>query len=394
MQPPQQWNLARVPALLQQEFPSQRAAALWGSIERRGYLRTLAPWTLALAVISAFFTRLSGLRAILARPGGALGITSLSTLSGALANPRFLRFVRAVTAALEEEDDWGALGERDFVAVDTTWLSLPLTQRWRGLRKIAGDAVGIGAMFALRLRGGRFPLRLLGVLHGAANDTEPVRFFRLLACGPTYLLDRGFYSMKTVAHWIDGGVRFIVRAKTANLLYRVERTVGRPRRWSGLDILEDAVVLLGSEKTRLKRSRVRLVRARRRSDGELIVLVSGHLGWSADELLAAYKQRWEIEDFFFFVKEQLGMAHLYGFSACAMESLLRLAMIGVGLLLRGEGTADADGKTVAQRLRKALAMAKRMLGVPTPWKPNTTRGWRARKRNKKQSPRRELTMTA
>lgn len=382
MQPPHASSLPLVPALIQRDFHSEGAVALWRAIEPRGYPRNLQPWTLAAVMVGAFLGRMSGLRRIIEVFGRRLCVSSISTLSKALSNGRFADFLAAAVARLEGSESWEGLGAGDLVAVDTTWLSLPATQRSKGLRKIASDAVGIGAMYALRLDGGRFPLRLLGILHGAANDTKPVRRARLLACGPTYVMDRGFYSMKTVDHWVSSGVRFVVRAKAHCLKYRVEQVLSAPRRADRLSIEEDAVVLLGSEKTRLARARVRLVRARRRSDGEQIILVSGNMDWSAEQLLDAYKRRWEIEDFFLFLKEQLGMAHLYGFSANAMESLLRLAMLGIGMLLHEEAGANS-GKTVAARLRAALREARRLLGVPTPWRPNTTRKWQKKKRPRK-----------
>lgn len=390
MQLPLPATLSDVPALIQRDFALERVFALWNSIEPRGYPRTLQPWMLATAVLGAFLERLSGLRQILARWGGQLGVSSISTLSDALANPRFGRFMASVVAMMEESDDWTGLGERDLVAVDTTWLSLSLTQRWRGLRKIASNAVGLGAMIALRLDGGRYPLRLLGILHGAANDTKPVRFVHLLACGPTYVMDRGFYSMQTVAHWIANDVRFIVRAKARCLKYRVEQVLSPPQRAGLLDIVEDAIVVLGAENTRLARSTVRLVRARRRCDGEEIIVISGNMEWTAAELLAAYKRRWEIEDFFLFLKEHFGMAHLYSFSATAMESLLRLALLGIGMLLHEQALAEqGEGDKVTKKLYRALKAVRRLLGVPPLWKPNTTR-----KRLKKKRRRKQLCMEA
>lgn len=384
MQPPRPEDLSRVPALLQQQLCPQACHRLWGQVEPRRYPRLLEPWTLALVVLGAFLTRLSGLRAILACHGQRLRVSSLSTLSAALSSKSFLAFLRALAAHLEAREDWSRLGERDLVAVDTTWITLPATQRTRGLGKVSGDAVGLGAMFALRLDGHLFPLRLLAVLPSATSDTKPVRLCRLLAAGPTYVLDRGFYSMTTVAHWMRAGVRFIARAKAGkSLRYEVKKHLGGAgARVRGLRVLEDAVVLLGSPQTRAKRSLVRLVRACH-ADGEEVVLVTGHLHWSAAQVLDAYRRRWEVEDFFNFLKEQLGLAHLYSFSATGVQALLAVAMLGVGLLLELEAQAPASdekapkarSKTVAARLRRALGRARARLGVLTAWKPNTTRRW-------------------
>lgn len=390
--------------LIEREVTPSRLEELWLAAEPRRYARKVLPACLAIILLHAFCARLSGLRAILACHGERLRTQSLGTLSAALSLPRFAVFLRLIAEDLERRlPSWETFGERVLVAIDTTWFSLPRTQRTRGLRLLASDAVGLGAMVAVCLDpcAGAGAVRLLTLLNGAHNDTLPVRAARLIARGPTYLFDRGYYSMQTVAHWLKEGIRFIVRAKTAHLRYTVLRPLAMPSRRlaGGLVLLEDAIVRLGSPRSRAPRSSVRLLRARRASDGEVFVLLTGHEHWTASEVFAAYRRRLEVEDFFLFLKEEFGLAHLYGLSAPAIEGLVRLALLSAGLLLAVEETipraieGNSGGKknkprhTVTTRLRRGLAHVRRELGIPPRWRPNTSR--RPPERKRKRTPRQQ-----
>lgn len=349
------------------------------------------PWVLIVVMMQAFCTRASGLRAIAASFGEKLGTSCFSALGHALANEQIARYVKALADRLE--DDWSGLGPQDLIAVDTTWITLPATQRHRGLKKVGSDGVGLGIMVALRLGSpspSSFPLNLLQISNGASNDSHKVQSTALAGNGPTYVMDRGFYSMKAVDHFLSQNIHFIIRVRTSNFHYEtLEAFSDTGKYYKGLRIIEDSLVILGSPNSRAPRSHVRLIIAERLSDGERLVLVTDHFSWGAKKLLDAYKMRWEIESFFLFWKEHLGLAHLYGFSRPAIETLVRIAFMAVALVLHAGACLGKVGtpaaKTLAQHLFRCLRQLRKALGMPPLWRPNTTRRWRKKKKKTKKN---------
>ena len=74
------------------------------------------------------------------------------------------------------------------------------------------------------------PVGIVRIIEGAWHDSRLIRSVELIADGPTYLMDRGFYAIDLVARWTRQRVRFIVRAKLTHLCYRTVRHMGPARR--------------------------------------------------------------------------------------------------------------------------------------------------------------------
>ena len=97
--------------------------------------------------------------------------------------------------------------------------------------------------------------------------------------------------------------------------------------------------------------------------GKEITLVSNDLDAPAAEIAALYKQRWQIELFFKWIKQNLKLRHFLGTNENAVRIqiitaliaylLLRLAQIGTGLGLGLQAIARLVAKTTFQR--RALA---------------------------------------
>ena len=128
----------------------------------------------------------------------------------------------------------------------------------------------------------------------------------------------------------------------------------------------------------------RLVRATLRS-GEELILVSGMLGASADYLLKTYRQRWQIERFHFYLKETLGLAHLYSFQQNGLAFLVQVAvLISVLLLLCGAGGLPDKCLTV-DRLTAALKALREESGLFGLWRRNTMSKGQTRHLKKKKN---------
>jgi hypothetical protein len=291
----------------------------------------------------------------------------MSSLSFALRRSSSLRVAEAlVERAGQQGRRWGS---RDRIALDSMPLTLPDTYR-HGCKRINAQAVGGGVLWAfnLRARRGTDPVRVLKFLRGAWHDSRAIRDVVLQRRGPLYLMDRGFYALDLIARWVGEGVRFVIRAKRTHLTYMVERKLSCPRRVGPrATLVVDAIVRLGG-RHRKEHPRVRLVRVE--SGEDPLILVSGCLELSAEEMLEAYRERWQIERFHRELKRNLGLAHLYSFQQNGLEFLTCVAVLLVVLLWSAIQTNDGKRFTV-DALREMFSALRRDCGLYEPWMPNT-----------------------
>jgi len=321
----------------------------------------------------ALVLRLSGLEAIVARCRHWLHTDNWSSLAPALKRRTFVTFVRRMVEVIESTH---APGKDELVAIDGMALTLPKTQRHH-CAKFNDKTVGGGVIWAYMIRAARgvCPVRILKVVRGAWCDATAMRGVALIANGPVYLMDRGFHCYALIQQWRTDGVRFIVRLKRRILLYDVLQTVGAKRRWGNKAIVLDAVARLGRADAKI-RPVVRLVIAILPT-GEHLILASDRFGWSAERLLQAFRQRWHIERFHRFLKDTLGLAHLYNFHQNGIEFLLYVALLSAMLLFSCDDHPDGDTILILHRL---LRLLRKQLGLATLWKRNTVAARRSKPR--------------
>ena len=322
---------------------------------------------------------LPGLRAVAWRGAGLLGGCNHSALSHALRRRSMLTMVQAMLGSLSPR---GGAEHGRLVAIDSMPVTLPATYR-HGCAPVTPTTVGGGMLWALSLEAARGvnPVRILKVIEGAWHDSRLMAGVELIAEGPSYLMDRGFYAIALLAQWKAQRVRFIVRAKARLLRYQMIRRIGPARRVGGLRLTLDAIVRLGGQNRRV-RPRLRMVRALS-PNGEELILVGNLMDRTAESLLKDYRQRWQIERFHFYLKETLGLAHLYSFQQNGLAFLMHVAVLLCVLLM----LADQSGRGLTvDRLRGALKRLRLTCGVFGLWRSNTIGKGQTRHLKKKQNP--------
>jgi hypothetical protein len=324
----------------------------------------------------AFTARLSGLRAVVARCGHCLQTNSIGALSIALSRASMLRFVQRLVGALESTHK---PGEEELVALDGMAVTLPKTQR-HNCAKFNNKTVGGGVVWAYMIQAakGVSPVQVLKIVEGAWHDTKVMRTVRLIAKGPVYVMDRGFYALDLLDQWLAQGVRFLVRVRNRSLKYTVLEQLSPPRRIGGKDVILDARVRLGGPRAK-KRPVVRLVWVVLASR-ENLILATDRFDWSTARILEAYKKRWRIERFHHFLKDALGLAHLYNFRQTGITFLLYTALLMALLLFFAGDNPTGDTLEV---MRRMLRRVRRALGFETPWKRNTFTPRRAKQKTTK-----------
>jgi IS4 transposase len=122
------------------------------------------------------------------------------------------------------------------------------------------------------------------------------------------------------------GNRFVGRMKV-NTQYEVTAT----QTIQG-NILEDQTIRLTSEKGKKCPIPLRRIRFVRQEDEKEIMLISNDLNNPAEEIMALYKQRWQIELFFKWIKQNLKIKRFFGTSENAVHLQVLVAMIAYLLL--------------------------------------------------------------
>lgn len=312
----------------------------------------------------AFVMRLSGLRAVGQHCGRRLGTTAFNTISDALRRGSSLAFVRAMVEMLETTHK---PGREELVVLDGMALTLPKTRRHR-CKKSNSQTVGGGVVWAYMVNAvrGMSPIKVLHIVQGAWCDSKVMRQVKLASQGPVYVMDRGFYALELLDQWLADKVHFVIRARERSLVYNEIRTFSSPRDMGSKRLALDALVRLGGEQAKAHPV-VRLIITCLPS-GEKLIVATDRLTWSAERVLAAYKQRWHIERFHRFLKDTLGLSHLYSFEQSGLTFLLYTSLLVALLLFFAE--SNPRGEVIAI-LRGLLRSVRGALGLGTPWKRNT-----------------------
>jgi len=169
------------------------------------------------------------------------------------------------------------------------------------------------------------------------NDITPAKGFSIEP-GVTYVFDLAYYSYEWWKRLDDQGCRFVTRLKI-NTPVAVNTRLPVP---AGSAVLSDCI---GHLPKRLAGSRknpfadpVREIIVKRNHD-QTLRLVTNDLDAPAEEIAAVYKQRWEIELFFKWIKQNLKIKHFIGVNENAVKTQIYIALIAF-LILRAAHNAQ------------------------------------------------------
>lgn len=188
--------------------------------------------------------------------------------------------------------------------------------------------------------------------------------------GATYVYDLGYYDYSWWAGLDEAGCRFVTRLKK-NTPFSVIKQNRTPKNGN---IVSDRI---GHLPARLANSRNNPLQVPVREitviidTGKLLRIVTNDLDARADEIADLYKQRWQIELFFRWVKQILRIRHFIGVSENAVRIQIAIALIAF-LILR---MAQLAQKTVHSplefaRLVRANLMHRRPInGLLEPLQP-------------------------
>jgi IS4 transposase len=192
------------------------------------------------------------------------------------------------------------------------------------------------------------------------NDITAAKVMPIEA-GATYVFDLGYYDYSWWAALDDAGCRFVTRLKKNTAITAVHEN----RIPQDSNILSDRI---GHLPARLANSRnnpmqvpVREVRIINDAGKELRI-VTNDLDAPAQEIADLYKQRWDIELFFRWVKQTLKIKHFIGVCENAVRIQIAIALIAFLILRMAQATQTVVRSPLTfARLLRANLMHKRQI---------------------------------
>lgn len=296
-------------------------------------VRSFTAWSHFLCLAYAQLTRRSGLRDLVACLNsqraklyhvGIRSRVSRTTLADANERRDWRLFEalgqRLIAIALElyQDEDIGLGLKEPLYAMDSTTIDLCLTLfPWADFR---ATRAAVKAHTIIDLRGA-IPV-FLTIPTGKVHDVNLLDAVRLPASA-IVVVDRGYLDFARLYTLMQRQCSFVVRAKD-NLRYtwiesrKVDKTTG---------LRSDQTVLLVTAKSkRAYPKRLRRVSFHDAETGLYLVFLTNRFDLPAVPIAAIYKQRWQIELFFKWLKQNLSVKHFFGNSLNAVKSQIWIAV--------------------------------------------------------------------
>ena len=148
------------------------------------------------------------------------------------------------------------------------------------------------------------------------------------------VFDRGVQSRSEFDKFSSGNQYFIGRLNLPNRykLHQENEILAKPKN-STVTVVKDEWVYLINKKGGLTKHAVRRISAKIDKTGEDICFVTNNDKLKAYEVAAYYKQRWEIEVFFKFLKQHLNLNHLVVRTENGIKVMLYMTLITAILII-------------------------------------------------------------
>ena len=213
-------------------------------------------------------------------------------------------------------------------ALDSTTISTSIKLATWALGKYSRGAVKMHTLLDLR---GSIPANI-HITHGRWHDSneldilepEPYAF---------YMMDKAYVDFDALFRFHIAGAYWVSRPKE-NMRYEIlsHRLLTDADRKAG--ITGDFTIRLTTKSVYLYPEPIRAVCLYDEDTGEEIVFVTNNFDISASEVACLYRHRWDIEVFFKWVKQNIVVKTLWGYSENAVRTHLWIAIIAYLLLAK------------------------------------------------------------
>ncbi|NHO68580.1 IS4 family transposase, partial [Aestuariicella hydrocarbonica] len=194
------------------------------------------------------------------------------------------------------------------------------------------------------------------VTHGKESDMSQARLFQFPK-GSVVVFDRGYNDFSWHNLLTDKGISFVTRIR-ANALYKVlER-----RSCSKYDCVtsDQLIEYTGAKAKKEHLHPVRRIGYKDSETGKHYVFITNNMDWSPDTVASIYKQRWQVELFFKWIKQNLKIKSFIGNTENAVKTQIFSALCVYMLLafIRFQSKAEYSFQKVL-RLIQVNAFSKK-----------------------------------
>jgi hypothetical protein len=229
----------------------------------------------------------------------------------------FAQVLIAIARSLYAAEPMGVELKQSLYALDSTTIDLCLSLfPWARFRKHKA-AVKMHTLLDLR---GNIPT-FIHITDGKVADVKVLDEF-LPEAGAFYVMDRGYIDFERLYRFTLESAFFVVRAKTNVLLQRRYSHPVDP----ATGVRSDQTVILTSiSSASAYPEALRKVSFVDAETGKRLVFLTNNFSLPAATVAAIYKQRWQVELFFKWIKQHLRIKAFYGTSENAVKTQIWIA---------------------------------------------------------------------
>ncbi len=215
-------------------------------------------------------------------------------------------------------EDFGLELDNTVYALDASTIDLCLSVfPWATFRQTKA-AVKLHTLLDLR---GNIPT-FIHITDGKVHDVNVLDIL-IPEPGAFYVMDRGYVDFKRLYTMHNTGAFFLIRAKS-NTLYK--RRYSHKADTSGGVICDQAIMLTGLKTSVDYPQALRRVKYHDTATGKTFNFLTNNFTISAQTVADLYKQRWQVELFFKWIKQHLRIKSFYGTSENAVKSQIWIAV--------------------------------------------------------------------
>jgi hypothetical protein len=148
------------------------------------------------------------------------------------------------------------------------------------------------------------------------------------------VFDRGLKSRETFCEFNDLKTQFLTRLNDRNRYKFIRKQADVPSETlDGLRFVQDSIVYLYGDGSKLVKEEFRLIEAECLKNGKKLFFLTNILFLDAQTIAQIYRQRWDIEVFFRFIKQEMNATHFVCNDVNAIQVMIYCTLIVAMLIL-------------------------------------------------------------
>ena len=240
--------------------------------------------------------------------------------------------------------------EETIFALDSTSISVSINLAAWASGKYSRGAVKMHTLLDLR---GNIPT-FIHISDGTWHDSNAMDYIQFES-NAVYTMDKAYVDLTALNKMDSIGAYFVTRAKSV-MRYRIIETMDTNE--DGI-LADQLVMLTGHKSSRLYPKPLRIVQYRDAETNEELTFMSNNLDISALDIANIYRNRWQIEVFFKWIKQNMTVKRMWGYSENAVRIHLWTAIISYLLMAKIKANLQTEYSiTEVARILGVSALAK------------------------------------